>query len=185
MKIYTKTGDGGETGLIGGLRVPKNHAAVSACGDVDETNCQIGLALSLSNNDTVNNILNQVQRQLFVVGGEVAGSFSKGPSKVGIETDDVLQLESAIDNLQQDLPELDAFIMPGGCQCASVMHVARSVCRRAERSVVELAKAGLCCQDLSKIVVFLNRLSDYLFVAARRINADQNVEEQRWLPGGN
>ena len=183
MKIYTKTGDSGETGLLGGLRVSKNHAAIAACGDVDETNCQIGLALSLSTNSDINHILAKVQRQLFVVGGQVASCLAKDASKVNILSEDIEGLEKAIDKFQHGLPELAAFIMPGGCQCAAILHVARSVARRAERSVVELIGAGRCGSELSLVLIYLNRLSDFLFVAARRINLDQGVEDERWLPG--
>ena len=183
MKIYTKTGDQGETGLLGGKRVKKNHAVVAACGDVDETNSQIGFALSLSEFAMVDQTLKKCQHQLFVIGGQLANCLSEKPPKVMIVGSDVSELEAAIDEIGSTLPKMDAFILPGGCQCAAVMNVARCVCRRAERSIVALVNSENTRQDLTSAAIYMNRLSDLLFVVARRINFELGIEETKWLPG--
>lgn len=188
MKIYTKTGDQGETGLLGGIRVPKNHVAIQACGDVDETNCQLGLSLSLGVSSQTQAILQPIQQELFVIGAQIAacmkdgaatGSPTPGPQ---IETPQIARLEQQIDELQVGLPALDAFILPGGGSTGAQLHVARSVCRRAERSIIELTNAIEQSASLEVATIYMNRLSDLLFVLARHENAAQGSQETKWLP---
>jgi cob(I)alamin adenosyltransferase len=152
---------------------------------VGMSNSQIGVALSLqasADSPAVSRVLESVQRQLFVVGSELANSLSEKPCKVGVEQADITDLEDAIDSVGEVLPVLEAFVLPGGCPQAAALHLARSICRRAERRVVELVQIGDCQSELGRVVVYLNRLSDFLFVAARRVNHDNGVEETKWLP---
>ena len=191
MKIYTKTGDQGETGLLGGVRVPKNHVAINACGDVDEVNCQLGLALSLEGTNQLNKILEPVQTELFVIGAQIAAcmkpadesaaksSSAKGPN---IEPSQIVRLEGQIDQLQDGLPALDAFILPGGSGLGAQLHVSRSVCRRAERRVIDLIETVESSEALNVAAIYLNRLSDLLFVLARHENAASGSPETKWLP---
>lgn len=174
VKIYTKTGDKGDTGLWGGARVPKSHPQVCAYGDVDELNCELGLALAaLCPQDApVAKTLERVQQELLV-----AGSLLAGHDGQGLSAESVARLEKAIDALTKELPELKQFILPGGCEAGARLHVARGVCRRAERQVVALAAS----QRLpANVLIYLNRLSDYLFTAARWVNARAGRAETPW-----
>lgn len=164
MKIYTKTGDKGETGLIGGRRVPKNEAHVAAYGDVDECNCVLGLVDA----PALRQELAAVQGELFVVGAILAGEKSLVPA------DAVKRLERHIDLMTEELPPLKNFILPGGGKAGAALHLARAVCRRAERSVVALP------DPRPDVIIYLNRLSDWLFVAARWVNMKEGRAETVW-----
>ncbi len=181
MKIYTRTGDDGETGLFGGSRVPKSDARVAAYGGVDELNAAIGVALTQQPQDLERETLAQVQHDLFAIGAQLA---SPHPEKVvaslekaDISEDQVAVLERVIDRADGELPTLKAFVMPGGSAKAAHLHHARTVCRRAERQVVALSLD----QDVPPIIVqYLNRLSDLLFVLARLANARAGVPDVEW-----
>jgi cob(I)alamin adenosyltransferase len=163
VKIYTKTGDAGETGLFGGDRVPKDHPRVAAYGDVDELNAAIGLARSLEPRDFEDALLQAIQRDLFSIGAVLA---TPDPSRLikalggpGIADPAVAQLEAAIDRHEAALPPLKTFILPGGAPKGAALHMARTVCRRAERSVVGLGRATAVSPVIGR---YLNRLSDLL-----------------------
>jgi cob(I)alamin adenosyltransferase len=175
MKIYTRTGDHGQTSLFGGARVPKNDARIEAYGTVDELSSQLGLTRTTLLPAEVDAILNQVQFDLFEVGAHLA---SPGTSRFpGVDAARIDELERAIDAMERELAPLTTFILPGGSTGAAHLHVARTVCRRAERLVVAL-------QDESPATIstiqYLNRLSDYLFVAARFANQRAGVEDVPW-----
>ena len=181
MKIYTKTGDQGTTGLFGGARVEKGDIRVEAYGTVDETNAILGVARAAKLPPAVDEVLHQVQKDLFVVGAELACAPGK-EHKLGmplISDDDVSRLERAIDAAEELLPALKAFVLPGGTTGAAALHHARTVCRRAERRAIE---AGGSASVRPEIVVYLNRLSDLLFVLARRANHEASVPDVPWQP---
>jgi cob(I)alamin adenosyltransferase len=177
MKIYTKTGDEGETGLWGGLRVAKDTIRVHAYVTVDEFNATIGLARAHGLPESIDTLLASIQNQLFVVGADLAtpGDAANIPR---VHESDVTMLEQAIDMLEQQLPALTQFILPGGSIAAAQLHLARTVCRRAERYVVTLAREEACN---AVIGVYLNRLSDFLFVAARAANHLTGVTDVPWV----
>jgi cob(I)alamin adenosyltransferase len=178
MKIYTKTGDAGETGLFGGPRVRKDDPRIEAYGTVDELNAFLGLVRCESLPTEISATIERVQHELFAVGAELA---TPDPAKHGlviVGEPHILTLEREIDALDARLPPLKQFILPGGNKSAALLHVARAVCRWAERQVVALAGAGA---NLSpNIVKYLNRLSDYLFVAARSANCQAGIAETPW-----
>lgn len=174
MKIYTRTGDGGATGLIGGARVPKESRRISAIGDVDELNATIGSAASMITDRDILDRLQQVQCRLFDLGAELASTNGTGSS---LNANDVVELENSIDELTEALPPLKAFILPGGDPGASALHLARTVCRRAERSVLLLNRDEPVGQVPRS---YLNRLSDWLFVCARAVNVRQGVGDIEW-----
>jgi cob(I)alamin adenosyltransferase len=183
MKIYTKTGDDGSTGLFGGARVDKDDPRVEAYGTVDELNSVVGLARATSLPDDLSALLSEVQEQLFVVGAElatVAGKESKLPMRL-IGAAEVQRLEEAIDQTEAGLPQLTNFILPGGAPSGAALHHARTVCRRAERAVIVASRVAAVRSELK---IYLNRLSDFLFVAARRANFAANVPESPWAPRG-
>ncbi len=178
MKIYTKTGDRGQTGLFGGARVSKATARVRAYGDVDELNSVLGVARAGGVPTPVDAVLSIVQSELFDVGAELATA--PGRSAQGFAPIDeraIERLERAIDEAVAALPPLKSFILPGGCLGAAQLHVARTVCRRAERSVVALADDEVVRDTL---VVYLNRLSDLLFVLARLTNQEAGCPDVEW-----
>jgi len=181
MKIYTKTGDKGDTGLFGGGRVPKNHPRVEAYGDVDELNASIGLARSIELMPRVDEVLVPIQRDLFAIGAILATpdreKMKQHLEKARIDADRIAQLEHAIDDGDRELEPLKAFIVPGGTPKAAALHVARTVCRRAERRVVELQE-DTELPDL--VVIYLNRLSDLLFTLARVANRRAGAGEVTW-----
>lgn len=181
MKIYTKTGDAGETGLFGGGRVPKDHGRVRAYGEVDELNAAVGSARALDPADFEAELLAAIQRDLFAIGGQLAtpdaGKVAKALAKAAIGDDRVTALERAIDRAEATLPPLGSFILPGGTPKAAALHLARTVCRRAERSVVALARETSVAPV---ILTYLNRLSDLLFVLARQANALHGVADIAW-----
>jgi cob(I)alamin adenosyltransferase len=181
VKIYTRTGDTGETGLFGGGRVAKDHARVAAYGDVDELNSFIGLARATGPEELFAAPLEAIQRDLFSIGGHLA---TPDPAKVraalkraDLSEARVAALEAAIDAADAELPPLKAFVLPGGCQKAAVLHVARVACRRAERSVVTLARSE---EVPTVFLVYLNRLSDLLFTLARLANQRAGIGDVIW-----
>lgn len=178
MKIYTKTGDDGSTSLFSGGRVPKNHLRVEAYGTIDELNSIIGIARSAHPSKKTDEMLEQIQTQLFHLGADLATPRdTKSDWVVRIEEQAILWLENSIDEMTQQLPELKNFILPGGCAAAAHLHLARTVCRRAERLVVTLTAQ----EDLGELVLkYLNRLSDWLFTLARYENMRQGVKEEKW-----
>jgi cob(I)alamin adenosyltransferase len=181
MKIYTKTGDRGETGLIGGRRISKHDLRIACYGTVDELNSWIGLVGSkLPVSVRRQNALSRIQDRLFVIGSLLAndpkGSRMKLPE---LNEEDVAFLEREIDVMTVKLPELKSFILPGGSPLASECHVARCVCRRAEREVVALSKKETVD---ARVIVYLNRLSDYLFVLARAVNKAKKINDIVWKP---
>jgi cob(I)alamin adenosyltransferase len=164
-KIYTKTGDGGQTGLVGGARVPKSDPRVEAFGDVDELSSSIGLARSLLDDADLDGVLARVQRDLVPVGAELATPFGVRGRTASVEPAAIEKLEGTIDLWEAQLPKLDRFILPAGTGCAAALHVARSVCRRAERHALAVPGGAP-----PAALAYLNRLSDLLFVAARIAN---------------
>ena len=181
MKIYSKTGDDGTTGLYGGDRIPKASLRISAIGEIDELNAMLGVVRIHSEGTSLDPLLLKVQNWLFDVGAELAcppgGKFQV--ALTGREHAKVL--EESIDAQTAALPELKAFILPGGSPLAAHLHLARSVCRRAERAVVQLHEVEPLRDDLR---IFLNRLSDWLFVSARTANHIQNVNDISWTQSG-
>ena len=179
MKIYTKTGDDGTTGLFGGGRVPKDSARIEAYGTVDELNSVIGLAVSASSIDWLDDLLQHIQQQLFVLGADLATPLDARSNYPipRIDETDVKKLERAIDEQDNQLPPLKQFILPGGSVLAAHLHHARTVCRRAERLLVSLSQE----QEIGKSdIIYLNRLSDLLFVLARRANQLTSVPDVEW-----
>ncbi len=179
MKIYTKTGDLGETSLLGGARVPKDHLRVAAYGDVDETNAALGAVRALAE-EGLERLLLGIQKDLFAIGAQLADPTHKVASrraKAAVKAAQVRRLEKAIDAREAKLPPLRSFVLQGGTPAAALLHQARTVCRRAERSVVTLARET----DVDpRIIVYLNRLSDLLFVLARFENHRAGIGEDRW-----
>jgi len=182
MKLYTKTGDDGTTGLFGGGRVPKASARVEAYETVDETNAAIGVARAARLDPGIDAVLARVQDDLFTLGAELAcvpGREAKLAS-TPLGDADVARLEGAIDAADAACPALTSFVLPGGSPQAAALHVARTVCRRAERAVLALADAP----PRSLLVVYLNRLSDLLFALARQSNVVAGVADVPWQPRG-
>jgi len=178
VKIYTKTGDKGETGLFGGERVSKNHARVEAYGDVDELNCAIGVARSelTHGHGNLDAALARVQDECFVVGALLATPEGKLKG-MSLEKSAITRLENEIDTWDLDLEPLKAFILPGGAAAGSRLHLARAICRRAERRAVALSAQDTVPKD---VIVYLNRLSDWLFTTARWANLKSNRAETKW-----
>jgi cob(I)alamin adenosyltransferase len=180
MKIYTKTGDKGQTSLIGGTRVPKFHLRIEAYGTVDELNSYIGLISCQKINLDYKYLLKEIQDRLFTIGASLAADPEKSRMKIpDLNTEDILLLEQKMDELNEVLPALKHFVLPGGNTIVSYCHVARCVCRRAERLVVALAEESFVEE---KITIYLNRLSDFLFILSRKLNQDFNAEENIWVP---
>lgn len=180
VKIYTKTGDSGNTSLFGGKKVPKSALRLEAYGTVDELNSLLGVCRSLITAGDIDTFLKRIQSDLFRLGAELASAETAPPGMFRPVTDeDIRALETEIDRIDPLLAPLKQFILPGGTQGAAMLHVARSVCRRAERLVVSLSESE---KVRGMIVVYLNRLSDLLFVLARWTNARENRDEERWTP---
>ena len=180
MRIYTRTGDGGQTGLIGGTRVPKDHARVAAYGDVDELNAVIGAARALSRDARLTSLLGGVQRDLFALGAQLADPTAKigtRKAKAAITASRISRLEKAIDARQGELPPLTQFVLPGGGPLGASLHLARTVCRRAERTIVTLAREE---RVDPRVLAYVNRLADLLFVLARFENRRSGEPEDRW-----
>jgi cob(I)alamin adenosyltransferase len=183
MKIYTKTGDAGDTGLFGGGRVPKSHPRVDAYGEVDEANSAIGLAMAIQPLARIDDVLAPIQHDLFAIGALLATAdrdkMQKHLEKANVGEPRIVELERAIDAGDEELEPLKAFIMPGGTAKAAALHVARTVCRRAERRVVELASDEANAIP-AVVVIYLNRLSDLLFTLARVANKRGGGSEVQW-----
>lgn len=187
MKIYTKTGDKGTTALFGGTRVPKHHIRIESYGTIDELNSHIGLVKDQDIENSTREILNRIQDRLFTIGAILATDPEKATLKSGkerlsipkISEEDVKLLEDEMDAMNEDLPEMTHFVLPGGHQSVSICHIARCVCRRAERMATALYEIN----PFSDLVLqYLNRLSDYLFVLARKLSKDLKADELKWIP---
>ncbi|MCA8831331.1 cob(I)yrinic acid a,c-diamide adenosyltransferase [Hymenobacter pini] len=180
MKIYTKTGDKGLTSLIGGTRVPKSSLRIECYGTVDELNSYIGLVRDQEVNIARRPLLKEIQDRLFTIGASLASDPDKSKMKIpDLHAEDITLLEQEMDRMNADLPELRVFILPGGHQAVSFAHVARCVCRRAERLVIHLQEESYVAE---LVVMYLNRLSDYLFVLSRQMAHDLQAEEVKWEP---
>ena len=180
MKIYTKTGDQGITSLLGGVRVPKSDLRIDAYGTVDELNSYMGLLRDQEVNAQRADFLKEIQDRLFTLGADLATVPGKDKvKKPDLHAEDILLLEEEMDRMDASLPTLKAFILPGGHTAVSFCHLARTVCRRTERIVVELASY----EEVNGLVIqYLNRLSDYLFVLGRKMAQELQVEEVTWTP---
>ena len=190
MKVYTKTGDKGTTELFGGTRVPKHHIRIESYGTIDELNSHIGLIRDQDIDQLYKNTLMHIQDRLFTVGAILATDPEKAELKNGkarlnipkISNDDVEKLEKEMDLMEDSLPPMTHFVLPGGHQTVSFCHIARTVCRRAERLASHL-------NDLEpfqpETLMYINRLSDYLFVLARKLSYDLQAEEIKWIPQKN
>ncbi|MFN3849322.1 MAG: cob(I)yrinic acid a,c-diamide adenosyltransferase [Spirosomataceae bacterium] len=180
MKIYTKTGDRGMTSLVGGTRVSKGDLKIESYGTVDELNAWIGVLRDLPVNESRKDLLKEIQDRLFTIGADLASEAEQTKKKIPdlLETDIEL-LEKQMDEMNEVIPPLRAFVLPGGHQSVSFTHVARTVCRRAERLVIRLS-------DLEEpnplIIKYLNRLSDFLFVLSRKVTQELGTEEVAWKP---
>jgi cob(I)alamin adenosyltransferase len=187
MKVYTKTGDKGTTALFGGTRVPKDHIRIESYGTVDELNSHIGLIRDQELSVHYKDILIEIQDRLFTVGAilatppekEVMKNGELRLKKLGITETDVELLEKEIDSMEDSLPQMTHFILPGGHTTVSYCHIARCVCRRAERLAVHLSHN----EPVDEMAIkYLNRLSDYLFVLARKLSNDLKADEVKWIP---
>jgi cob(I)alamin adenosyltransferase len=180
MKIYTKTGDKGFTSLIGGTRVAKHHIRIESYGTVDELNSYVGLIIDQGLTAHDKEILKQIQDRLFTIGSSLASDPEKSRMIIpDLHLADIGLLEKEMDSMNGQLPELRHFILPGGSNAISYCHIARCVCRRAERITVQLAEESTVDE---KVVIYLNRLSDYLFTLARKIGNDNKIPENQWIP---
>lgn len=187
MKIYTKTGDKGTTSLFGGTRVPKHHIRIESYGTIDELNSYIGLVRDQDIDDNFKKVLIEIQDRLFTIGSllatppekELLKNGEKRLQNLAVLPTDIALLESEIDAMEEHLPQMTHFVLPGGHTTVSYCHIARCVCRRAERLVIQL-------HDLEpveeSVLMYLNRLSDYLFVLARKLSYNLKAEEVKWIP---
>lgn len=183
MKIYTKTGDKGETGLFGGDRVPKNSIRIEAYGTIDELNSFIGLAVHEVRNNDVKGLLEGIQNELFTVGSDLAAPDNEKTLKLDIQRVQphlYVRLENEIDRFEERVEELRNFILPGGTKGAAVLHICRTICRRAERLVAALKSTENINEN---ILIYLNRLSDLLFVLSRFENSFSGVQDIKWKKG--
>ena len=177
MKIYTKTGDKGETSLFNGERKSKDDIRIEAYGNVDELNAFLGLLISKLNDISSKEVLMEVQKNLFDLGSMLANPNHN--SKATLKEEDIEELENQIDNMNIHLPQLKTFVLPGGNEAASSAHICRTVCRRAERRTISLAREN----NINPITIkYLNRLSDYFFVLSRKLVYDGGDTEIQWLP---
>jgi len=183
VKIYTKTGDGGETGLFGGRRVSKCHERIEAYGEVDELNAVVGLARAACRDSGLDVLLQEIQNDLFDVGAVLATPETEKLAGKGrfVGRMEIEGLEKEIDRMELDLEPLTTFVLPGGTELASRLHLARTVCRRAERKVVGLSERENVPSDM---IVYLNRLSDFFFVLARWSNLRESKPDIRWKKKG-
>lgn len=182
MKIYTKTGDKGKTSLLGGTRVSKYDERINAYGTVDELNSFLGLVSDLDQDEIRVKFIRTIQSRLFTVGSSLAAETNKAKKiKPDLDESDIEALENAIDQMNESLPPMKNFILPGGDQLVSSTHIARTICRRAERLIIKLSET----EDIEEVIIkYLNRLSDYLFVLARKQGFDLNIDEIPWKPRG-
>lgn len=180
MKIYTKTGDKGTTSLIGGKRVPKYHIRIEAYGTVDELIAHIGLIRDSVADEHYHEVLVTIQDHLMICASELATDKGSGTPVVPLITEEDIQLlENEIDAMDEELPDLTSFVLPGGHPIVSYCHIARTVCRRAERCALSLSEAE---EVSSAVLKYLNRLSDYLFMLSRKLGKDLNADEISWKP---
>jgi len=180
MKIYTKKGDEGRTSLIGGTRVYKDHLRIEAYGTVDELSSHVGLVRDSIEIDAVRNVLMEIQERLFTIGASLAADPEKSTMKTpDLTENDITHLETEIDKMNEELPDLKNFILPGGHRVVSYCHIARCVCRRAERLSVTLKNEEFV---ETKVIKYLNRLSDYLFVLSRWLGEKFGADEVPWKP---
>lgn len=177
MKIYTKTGDSGETGLYGGQRVAKDDLRVATYGTLDELNALLGIALLQGADQEINGVILRLQGELFEAGADIATPLERGETVPRLRTELTARLEREIDRYEEELAPLGNFILPGGTAVAAHLHLARAVCRRAERHIVTLARQE---QLNPEILFYLNRLSDHLFVLARLANQRAGVVDVKW-----
>jgi cob(I)alamin adenosyltransferase len=187
-KVYTRTGDTGQTGIVGGKRLPKDHPRIEACGSVDELNSVIGLVLSFlakkeasKRREKLGLILESIQQKLFDTGSELAtlpGDEYEG--QITLQAENVVWLEEIIDAMNEELQPLKSFILPGGTSLNAFLHQARTVCRRAERDILKLNQIDLVNPEIIK---YINRLSDFLFVAGRWVTETLGETETLWQPG--
>jgi len=181
MKIYTKTGDTGKTSLVEGTRISKGHDRIEAYGTVDELNSFIGLLADQEVNKHRYSLLKSIQDNLFVIGANLASDPEKRANRIPpVKDEDVILLEKAMDEMDESLPELRHFVLPGGHVSVSLAHVARTVCRRAERCVIRLIETD---EVPELVITYLNRLSDFFFVLGRKICQELEIDEVKWLPG--
>jgi cob(I)alamin adenosyltransferase len=188
IRIYTKTGDKGETSLLGGTRLPKHHIRIEAYGNVDELNSFVGMIRDQLLDETIKkqtgthieNILIEIQDRLFTLGSHLAADPKKNKMKLPeLKEEDITLLEKEIDSMEESLPPMKSFVLPGGHPAVSYCHISRCVCRRAERSVLKLAEN----ESVEEIIYkYLNRLSDYLFVLSRKFAKDLDAKEVPWVP---
>lgn len=180
MKIYTRTGDNGTTGLFGGDRVPKYHPRIEAMGAVDEINAALGTVCATlpAQSEAMCSLIMRLQHELFTLGADIATPADSRAKVPRIDEEHVQALEKAIDDWDATLERLQYFILPGGTQAASTLHLARAICRRAERSLAEHLDT---ISPNSYVLQYLNRLSDLLFVLARRANHDADTPDVRWI----
>ncbi len=180
LKIYTKTGDKGQTSLIGGTRLPKHHIRIETYGTVDELNSFIGLVRDSISEKELFNLLIEIQDRLFTIGSLLAADPVKNKMELPkLNESDIVLLEKAIDKMNETLPEMKSFVLPGGHPTVSYCHIARCVCRRAERAVLKLAENEKVDELIYK---YLNRLSDYLFILSRKLTQDLKANEIPWKP---
>ncbi|HJW29746.1 MAG TPA: cob(I)yrinic acid a,c-diamide adenosyltransferase [Saprospiraceae bacterium] len=177
-KIYTKTGDDGTTGLFGGARLPKDDIRIEAYGTVDELNAVIGCLRATHQLQEINQLLETIQSRLFTIGANLASDPGKDMITPDLTDEDITVIEQEIDRMQEKLPVLKHFIIPGGSTSVAMAHLARTVCRRAERRCVTLSHTSVVEH---RILLYLNRLSDYFFVLARYLGAQEGVEETKWI----
>ena len=176
MKVYTKTGDAGTTSLVGGKRVPKDCARLESYGTIDELNAQVGLLLTYVSEPMDRETLVGIQNNLFVIGAQLATEAPQVPSVI-ITSVDVTKLEQSIDAASEGLPKWRGFTLPGGCRPAALAHVCRTICRRAERRILTLNSSEEVAPEL---LAYVNRLSDYFYILALRLNFLQGTEEILW-----
>lgn len=178
-KIYTRTGDKGTTALVGGQRVPKHHIRLDAYGTVDELNSHIGLLLSQNITEDMHLFLSKVQYKLFDIGAYLATETAdlEKYNIISCKAEDIEEIEKYIDKMNETLPKLKHFIMPGGHQSIGICHIARTVCRRAERCITLLATE----EEVDEVAIkYVNRLSDFLFVMCRKLAQDLSIDENKW-----
>jgi cob(I)alamin adenosyltransferase len=180
FRIYTKTGDKGETSLLGGTRLPKYHVRIEAYGTVDELNSYMGLIRDISENKEKEEFIISIQDRLFIMGSQLAADPEKNKMKLpSLAEEDITALEKAIDEMDALVPEMKSFVLPGGHEHVSHCHIARCVCRRAERAVLRLAEK----EKVEEInIKYLNRLSDYLFMLSRWFTLERKAKEIPWRP---
>ena|ERR1700740_3428963 len=179
-KIYTKTGDKGQTSLIGGTRLPKHHIRIEAYGTVDELNSFVGLVRDSISEKELFDLLIEIQDRLFTIGSLLAADPEKNKMQLPqLNESDIVLLEKAIDKMNETLPEMKSFVLPGGHPTVSYCHIARCVCRRAERATLKLSENEKVDELIYK---YLNRLSDYLFVLSRKLTHDLKANEIPWKP---